>query len=173
MVKNGKKFFTFDKNFNLKPLIGTYECKVDTKGRLPLPSGLKKQLAGVLEEGFVLKRSVFQKCLELHPMNEWNNVMADVNQLNQFVKKNNDFIRLFTAGLKVVEVDGNGRIQIAKDLIAFAGIDKEVVLSPNARVLEIWDKDSYEKVVDIEEMDFASLAEEVMGNVKKGENDVS
>ena len=173
MVNNGKKFFTFDKNFDLKPLIGTHECKVDAKGRLPLPAGLKKQLAGVLEDGFVLKRSVFQKCLELHPMGEWNKVMEDVNNLNRFVKKNNDFIRLFTAGLKVVEVDGNGRIQIAKDLISYAGIDKEVVLSPNAMVLEIWDKDSYEKVVDIEEFDFAALAEEVMGNVKKEEDGVS
>ncbi len=173
MVNNGKKFFTFDKNFHLNPLIGTYECKVDVKGRLPLPAGLKKQLAGVLEDGFVLKRSVFQKCLELHPMKEWNNVMADVNKLNRFVKKNNDFIRLFTAGLKVVEVDSNGRIQIAKDLISYAGIDKEVVLSPNAMVLEIWDKDSYERVVDIEELDFASLAEEVMGNVKNEEDGIS
>ncbi len=173
MVNNGKKFFTFDKNFHLKPLIGTYECKVDAKGRLPLPVGLKKQLAGKLEDGFVLKRSVFQKCLELHPMSEWNNVMADVNKLNRFVKKNNDFIRLFTAGLKVVEVDSNGRIQIAKDLISYAGIDKEVVLSPNAMVLEIWDKDSYERVVDIEELDFASLAEEVMGNVKNDEDAIS
>ena len=50
---------------------------------------------------------------------------------------------------------------------------REVVLSPNAMVLEIWDKDSYEKVVDIEELDFASLAEEVMGNVKNEEDGVS
>ena len=171
MVKNGKKFYTFDKNFHLKPLIGTHECKVDAKGRLPLPAALKKQLAGVMEDGFVLKRSVFQKCLELHPMSEWNKVMDDVNKLNRFVKKNNDFIRLFTAGLKVVEVDGNGRIQIAKDLIAYAGINKEVVLSPNAMILEIWDKDLYESVVDISELDFAALAEDVMGNVKNNESD--
>lgn len=173
MVKNGKKFLTFEENFHLKPLIGTYECKVDAKGRLPLPSGLKKQFAPVMEEGFVLKRSVFQKCLELHPMSEWNKVMEDVNKLNRFVKKNNDFIRLFTAGLKVVEVDGNGRIQIAKDLIAFAGIKKDVVLSSNVNVLEIWDKDAYEKVVDIEEADFAALAEQVMGGGNIGEDGIS
>ncbi len=157
----------------MKPLIGTYECKVDAKGRLPLPAGLKKQLAGVMEDGFVLKRSVFQNCLELHPMNEWNNVMEDVNRLNRFVKKNNDFIRQFTAGVKVVEVDGNGRLQIAKDLVAFAGIKKEVVLSSSVNVVEIWDKESYEKVVDVAEVDFAQLAEEVMGGTKSNEDGVS
>lgn len=155
----------------MKPLIGTYECKVDAKGRLPLPSGLKKQLITVMEEGFVLKRSVFQKCLELHPMGEWNKVMSEVNQLNRFVKKNNDFIRQFTAGVKVVEIDGNGRIQIAKDLIGFAGISKDVVLSSSINVIEIWDKDKYEQSVSVDEVDFAQLAEEVMGN--KQEDGVS
>lgn len=151
----------------MKPLIGTYECKVDTKGRLPLPAGLKKQLAAVMEDGFVLKRSVFQNCLELHPMSEWNQVMSEVNQLNRFVKKNNDFIRQFTAGVKVVEIDGNGRIQIAKDLVAFAGIKKDVVLSSSINVIEVWDKDNYEKAVNVDEVDFAQLAEEVMGNKRE------
>jgi len=157
----------------LKPLIGTYECKVDAKGRLPLPAGLKKQLTKLMEDGFVLKRSVFQNCLELHPMDEWNNVMADVNKLNRFVKKNNDFIRQFTAGVKVVEVDGNGRIQIAKDLVTFAGIKKDVVLSSSVNVMEIWDKESYEKAVNVTEADFSQLAEEVMGGTKSGENGIS
>lgn len=148
----------------MKPLIGTYECKVDAKGRLPLPAGLKKQLAAVMEDGFVLKRSVFQNCLELHPMSEWNQVMADVNRLNRFVKKNNDFIRQFTAGVKVVEIDGNGRIQIARDLVAFAGIQKDVVLASSINVIEVWDKDRYEQSVNVDEVEFAQLAEEVMGN---------
>ncbi|MFV0305485.1 MAG: division/cell wall cluster transcriptional repressor MraZ [Moheibacter sp.] len=157
----------------MKPLIGTYECKVDAKGRLPLPASLKKQLAVILDDGFVLKRSVFQPCLELHPMAEWDNVMAEVNKLNRFVKKNNDFIRQFTAGVKVVDVDANGRIQIAKDLVAFAGIKKEVVLSSSINVVEIWDKESYEQAVDVNETDFASLAEEVMGNIEINEDGVS
>lgn len=135
-----------------------------------MPVSLKKQLAAVMDDGFVLKRSVFQNCLELHPMNEWNQVMSEINQLNRFVKKNNDFIRQFTAGVKVVEVDGNGRIQITKDLVAFAGIKKEVVLSSSINVVEIWDKESYEKAVNVDETDFAQLAEEVMGGLKSNEN---
>ena len=74
-------------------LIGTYECKADAKGRVMLPVALKKQLATILPDGFVVKRSVFNKCLELHPVSEWNVLMSEVNKLNRFVKKNNDFIR--------------------------------------------------------------------------------
>ena len=145
-------------------LIGTYECKVDAKGRMMMPSALKKQLSAVLQDGFVLKRSVFQPCLELYPMHEWNLMMGKINQLNRFVKKNNDFIRRFTAGVKTVEVDANGRLLIPKDLTGFAGIDKEIVLSSAINIIEIWDKDKYENAIDEAADDFADLAEEVMGN---------
>lgn len=145
-------------------LIGTYECKADTKGRLLLPAQLKKQLTPVLEEGFVLKRAVFQPCLELYPMSEWNLLMQKINKLNRFVKKNNDFIRRFTAGVKMVELDTSGRLLIPKDLHSFAGISKEIVLSSAVNIVEIWDKDNYEKAIDDATVDFAQLAEEVMGN---------
>ena len=156
----------------MKNLIGTYECKVDAKGRLMVPVALKKQL-GELTDGFVLKRSVFQPCLELFPMEEWNKMMAKVNKLNRFVKKNDDFIRRFTAGVKVVEIDANGRLLIPKDLIQFSKIDKEIVLSSAINILEIWDKNLYETAIESSVNDFAELAEEVMGNLKEDEDGIS
>ena len=129
-----------------------------------LPAAIKKQLHSVLQEGFVLKRSVFQSCLELYPMSEWNEVMKGVNKLNRFKKKNNDFIRRFTAGVKIIELDASGRLLIPKDLYSFAGISKEVVVASALNILEIWDKYQYEKAIDDATVDFADLAEEVMGN---------
>ena len=52
--------------------IGTYDCKADSKGRVMLPVALKNQMSPVINDGFVVKRSVFQPCLELSPMAEWN-----------------------------------------------------------------------------------------------------
>jgi len=147
-------------------LIGTYEAKSDVKGRVMLPAAFKKQLAPVVAEEFVLKRSMFQGCLELYPMKEWEKVMQQVGQLNRFNKKNNDFIRKLTSGVKVISVDSNGRILLAKDLLTFAGITKEVVLSSSISFIEIWDKQRYELAVQDEEGALADLAEEVMGDVK-------
>lgn len=157
----------------MNSIIGTYECKVDAKGRLLLPAPLKKQLTASLQDGFVLKRSVFQPCLELYPMQEWNLMMAKINKLNRFVKKNNDFIRRFTAGVKVVEIDNLGRLLIPKDLTSFSTISKDVVLSSAVNIIEIWDKDLYEKSLDNSEIDFADLAEDVMGNVNDEDNGLS
>ncbi len=163
MVKSGKKFniFEVESNLTMNTLVGTYECKVDTKGRLMLPSGLKKQMLPLLEEGFVLKRSVFQPCLELYPMSEWNLLMDKMNGLNRFSKKNNDFIRKFSAGVKIIDVDASGRLLIPKDLINFASIEKEIVVSSAINIVEIWDKEKYESVISDSE-DFADLAEDVM-----------
>jgi MraZ protein len=136
---------------------------VDAKGRLMLPAAIKKQLLPVLQNGFVLKRAVFQPCLELYPMSEWEVLMQKVNKLNRFKKKNNDFIRRFTAGLKQIEVDAAGRLLIPKDLVAFSGITKDIVVSSAINIIEIWDKENYEKAIDDATGDFADLAEEVMG----------
>ena len=73
--------------------------------------------------------------------------------------------RRFTAGVKMVELDGSGRLLIPKDLCQFAGIEKQVVLSSSVNIVEIWDKDQYEKAIDDAAIDFADLAEEVMGNI--------
>ncbi len=145
-------------------LIGTYECKIDVKGRLLIPSAFKKQLAPVIAKGFVLKRAVFQNCLELYPLEEWEDLIKKVNSLNRFKKKNNDFIRRFTAGVKFIELDNNGRLLIPKDLIEFSNINREVTLSSSVNIIEIWDKVSYEKAIIDSRDDFAKLAEEVMGD---------
>ena len=143
--------------------------KADAKGRLMLPAALKKQLTPVLQNGFVLKRAVFQPCLELYPMAEWEILMRKVNTLNRFKKKNNDFIRRFTAGVKIIDVDTNGRLLIPKDLTVFASISKNVVVSSAINIVEIWDKDKYEQAIDNATVDFADLAEEVMGQDEDGD----
>ena len=146
----------------LKQLILVVNLHLLHKCRMLLPIALIKQLASSMSDCFVVKRSVFNTCLELHPMSEWNVLMGEVNKLNRFVKKNNDFIRLFTAGVKPVEADGNSRLQLPKDLILFAGIQKHVVLSSSVNMIEIWDKAQYEKVLKEASVVFSALAEVVM-----------
>ncbi len=106
-------------------------------------------------------------------MAEWNALMGEVNALNRFVKKNNDFIRRFTAGVKVVEIDNLGRLLVPKDLVVFASIKKDLVISSAVNIVEIWDKDLYEKSISDTALDFADLAEEVMGRSKESEHGIS
>src|SRR5690606_25644658 len=136
-----------------------------------MPSSLRAKLAPILGDGLVLKRSIFQKCLEVYTMEAWEKEMKQVAKLNRFVKKNNDFIRQFTAGARVVEIDASGRLSMPENLMSFAGIEKEVVLSESIDRIEIWDKKRYNDVLDQGADSFSDLAEEVMGGFEIEQED--
>jgi MraZ protein len=129
------------------------------------PVQFKTQMGEAVSQGFVIKRSIFKKCLEVFPTSHWQEETAQVSKLNMFKKKNAEFITKFMAGVKPLELDGTGRMLIPKDLMKYGGITKEVVLTSVVNRIEIWDKDAYEKAVDFDPDDFADLAEEVMGEL--------
>jgi len=146
-------------------LNGTYYCKMDSMGRIMLPSELRKQLSDLQMDNFVLKRAVFHNNLEMHPKNEWSKLMEKLNKLNRFKKKNADFLTRFLAGVRNVNIDGTGRLQIPKDLVTIAGLKKEVVIASAINILQIWDKDVYEQFLKESAENFSELAEEVMGEI--------
>lgn len=147
-------------------LFGGHDCTLDAKGRVLIPGALKKQLMPVVAEGFIIKRSMFHQCLELYPRHAWDKQMKQINKLNRFIKKNNDFIRLFMAGVHPVELDSAGRLQIPRDLVVFADLQADIVLTSQTEIMEIWNKAKYEDFnSNSETIDKEKLAEEVMGNI--------
>ena len=151
----------------MNSLFGVYECSADAKGRVMLPIAFKKQLAKELKGGFVMKRSIFSKSLELYPMATWNEMVKEVNKLNKFVKKNVEFIRMFNYGVVPVELDASGRILISKDLTTFSGISKNIVMAAAGDRIEIWDTKAYEKFIKDSTQNFEKLAEDVMGGINQ------
>ncbi len=152
-------------------LIGEFECKIDAKGRLLLPSGLKKQLPEGEQDKFVLNRG-FESCLVMYPISEWREIITEVDKLNLYNKKNRDFVRFFYRGASELSADGNNRLLLPKNLLDYAKIDKDIVLFAYSNRIEIWSKDAYEGLLTDEPEDFAKLAEEVMGKKdKEGKND--
>ena len=150
-------------------LLGEYDCKLDTKGRMMVPSNLKKQLPNVDIEGFVINRG-FEKHLVIYPLKVWEDIVDELSKLNQYEKKTREFIRFFTRGATELTLDASGRVNLPKSLLEFAGIEGEVVLSCQFDKIEMWSKAAYDSLLDSEPADFANLAEEVMGNKNRGED---
>ena len=149
-------------------LLGEYDCKLDSKGRLMIPSGLKKQLQNVVGEGFVINRDLFEKCLVLYPMQEWQRVSSQVGALNRFVRKNVLFIRRFNNGATRVDLDSNNRLLVPLSLGSYAEFEKDVKVIGTGDRIEIWSKKNYESMLS-EEIDMASLSEDVMGGAGNGD----
>ncbi len=149
---------------------GEHICRVDAKGRFMLPVALKNQLNASLNEGFVVKRSIFSPCLELYPRSNWEDLIRKITiKLNRFVKRDNDFLRAYNAGLKELEIDSTGRILIPRDLAVIAGITGNVVLAAKMECIEIWDKAKYDDVVSETQANISGLAEEILGNINLNE----
>jgi MraZ protein len=142
-------------------LVGEYDCKLDGKNRVLFPSGLKKQLPEAVEMKFVVNRG-FEQCLVLYPKSEWEHISNEVNQLSPYSKKSREFTRYFYRGASEITLDSSNRILLPKNLLNFAGIDKDIVLFAYSNKIEIWDKTKYESLLTDEPEDFATLAEEVM-----------
>jgi MraZ protein len=152
------------------PLQGEHIGRVDAKGRFLLPAALKNQLIDSLGDGFIVKRSIFSPCLELYPKSNWDEINRKIiSKLNRFVKKHNDFIRAYNAGLKELEIDGSGRILIPRDLAVFAGISGDIVVTAKMDCIEIWDKARYDEIVSETQSDISGLAEEILGNINLNE----
>jgi MraZ protein len=142
--------------------IGEYTCRIDDKGRLMLPAAFKKQMPQEAKETFVVRKDIFEHCLVLYPLNEWQyqNQLIRSN-VNPYKREHQDFLRAFYKGAAELELDSTNRILIPKRLLAEAGIDKEAILAGQATKIEIWAKERYDKVLSGD--DFAGLAEKIMG----------
>jgi MraZ protein len=147
---------------NFEQLLGEYECKIDAKGRMRMPSGLIAQLGEGEALSFVINRG-FEQCLMLYPEPVWERITNEINQLNLYNKKNRNFVRYFYRGAQKVSMDSADRILVSKRLLEYAGIDKEVVLSAYNDRIEIWAAEQYEALLDEEPEDFSDLAEDVLG----------
>ncbi|MFW5687732.1 MAG: division/cell wall cluster transcriptional repressor MraZ [Bacteroidota bacterium] len=145
-------------------LLGEYVCKLDAKGRIMLPAGLKKQLSEADQEHFVINRG-FEKNLTLYPDSEWQRITKEINSLNLYSKKNREFVRYFFRGASELSCDSSNRLLLPKTLLEYANIEKELVLFAYGNRIEVWSKELYESTMNDEPEEFSDLAEEVMGRI--------
>jgi len=142
--------------------LGEFDCKLDAKGRMMVPVGLKKQLPGGGDKGLVINRG-FEKHLVIYTRAEWDKIVSDLEKLNSYEKKTREFIRYFTRGASELHLDTAGRVLLPKPLLDYAGIESDVVLSCQFNKIEVWAETAYNAQLDNEPENFAKLAEEVMG----------
>lgn len=146
----------------MRPIFGEFECKIDSKGRFVLPSGLKKQLPEGEQKDFVINRGL-DECLVLYPLSVWERELQRIHSRNQYIEKNRAFARKFMNGATPLELDGSSRVLVPKRLMGHASLQKEIVLVASFDRIEVWGKEAYEKWLESDKWDMEELSEEVMG----------
>jgi len=148
-------------------LIGEFDGKLDAKGRVVLPSGLKKQLPEGSTEHLVINRG-FDKCLVIYTRLDWENETLKLEGLDSFNQLDRQFIRIFNNGATEVGLDTANRVLIPKKLLLYAEIENDVVLYAYNNKIEIWSKKNYEAQMDINPDEFSKMAETVMSRKNGG-----
>ena len=143
-------------------LVGHYNCKLDAKGRVLVPSEFKEQLGDQVEEGFVLRPGLHKPCLEFYTRKDWDEVQGQLRaSFSQFNAKQEAVLRKYNAGARFVKLDASGRLQIPKDLIEKGSLVKDVVITSVTTKMEIWDKSLYDQDInDLADEEFFNLLSE-------------
>lgn len=136
------------KNYKMVTFIGEYTSKVDDKGRLVFPAPLKGALPPESDMRFVIKKNLFEPCLEMYTYEEWEKQSSEVkNSLDlTFNRQHATFWREYMRDRDIVEPDAKvGRISISRKLLDSINVNKEVVFSGNDFKIEIWAKEKFEE----------------------------
>ncbi len=143
--------------------IGDYPCKIDDKGRVNLPSPFKKQMPTASEDRFVVRKDIFESCLVLYTLDDWNLQLEKIrSRINPYNREHNRFLRNFFMATAEVTLDSNSRMLIPRRLLEMAGISRDVVMAGQDGRIEIWPEESYGSA-SLPPGDFADLAERLLG----------
>ncbi|HLT73596.1 MAG TPA: division/cell wall cluster transcriptional repressor MraZ [Ohtaekwangia sp.] len=137
-----------------------FESKLDAKGRLVLPSRIKAQLPEGSNE-LVIRRG-FEQCLVIYPMVEFKKVFSKISALNEFNEEFRKLQRNFFSGTATVELDNMGRFVIPKNMLAYAQLDKDVILVGTGNKVEVWNPAIYEKHIIQDPGELSKLAEKYL-----------
>ena len=131
----------------MNTFIGEYTVKIDDKGRMVFPSAFKSLMSADGGMRFVIKKDIFEDCLEMYTFEEWERQSSEVkSRLNFFNRDHAMFWREYMRDRAIVEPDGKvGRISVPKKLLEAIGVNKEVVFSGNDYKIEIWAREKFEE----------------------------
>lgn len=137
--------------------LGTFEVKLDAKGRLILPAKYRDQLQG----GLVITRGQ-EHCLYVFPLSEFERMHEQMRQAPLTSKDARAYQRVFLSGAVDDIPDKQGRILIPAILRKFADLKRELVVIGAGARLEIWDTHAWETFLQSEENAFAEREDEVI-----------
>lgn len=141
---------------------GNIDAKVDEKGRVFVPSSFRKVLQREEQQGLILRRDIFQRCLVLYPEQVWHEqVNAITAKTNMFDRNGRNALRRFVAGAEAVSPDSGGRILIPKRYLEEANIKNDVRFIGIDNTIEIWNRQDAEELLNQPET-LGNILEEMM-----------
>ena len=119
---------------------GRFDCKLDPKGRIKLPS-LYRQSISQQESTLVITNGQYQglRCLEVWPLEEWEVLEEKLEKMSSLRSEVQIYQRFYLSGAQPVNTDAQGRILVPQSLRSYADFSDAVVLVGMGKKFELWD----------------------------------
>ncbi len=121
---------------------GTYECKMDPKGRILLPAKLKSMMPNGTDIKIVLQLG-FKKCLNILTAQEWAAIQKRFRESGNYNSQKQQLFRDMTFGMEEQTLDAQGRFSLNKFQTDYAGLGSDVLLFGMSNKIEIWNKETF------------------------------
>jgi MraZ protein len=129
----------------MQNFLGDFECSLDAKGRLMIPARFRHLVPEASAGMYVISMGK-ERCLNLYPIEEWNEVVVSkLHELSPGREKRN-YIRFYSKKSRTVLLDKSGRIAIPSAMLEVLGNPKKVMVVGVLNYMEIWSVEDYEKV---------------------------
>lgn len=140
---------------------GHYLHSIDAKGRVSIPSKLRRYVVPEADNSFIMVQGV-DKCIDIYPKDKWLEIEEKLQKLNPFLPKQSRLIRTMLHNAHEDTMDSQSRILVPQNLLEYAGIKNEVLILGALKKIEIWDPQTYNDYMSSSEESFADIAAEVM-----------
>ncbi len=140
---------------------GQETYSIDDKGRVNVPTKMRKSIQPEAGDTFILTRGV-DKCVVAYPMNEWKKYEEKFATLNQYNEKDRFFLRMILSWSEEVEMDGQQRVSLPKRLREFAGIESKVTIVGMIDHIEFWQPEEFDKYLSGQSESYEDVAAKVM-----------
>ena len=139
---------------------GSQSINVDAKGRFAVPSRYREVLLAVCEGRMVVTANPYERCLNVYPEAQWQEVKSKIEALPNGNKKVRRLQRLVLGNASELEMDGNGRLLLPQTLRDYANLDKKAMLVGLGDKAELWSEQSWNDMLDEDDDDL--MPEEMM-----------
>ena len=138
-----------------------FECKLDAKGRLVLPSKLKSNLPAASIRQIIIRKG-FEPNLIIYPLNEYKKLHNKISSLNEFNSEQRKLKRNFFSSIIQVDLDNSGRFLIPKNMLSHAKINRDAINCGMGNVIEIWNNKMYKKYLINDSETYSELAQKYL-----------
>ena len=135
---------------------------VDAKGRVSIPSKMRRNIEPAADLTFVVARGL-EKCLYAYPLDEWRRLEATIRDMPQSNEKDRFFVRMLMQWSEEVQLDGQYRLLLPRTLMEFAEIDREVFFIGVLDHIELWNPANFKKYIDSKKESYERVAEHFIG----------